>query len=83
MDLIREVQAEGVTVVLTTHYMEEAEELCDRIAVMDRGRIIETGTPQSLIDDLLATGFRKPAIRQDATLEDVFLTLTGRMLRDD
>ena len=82
-DLIREVQREGVTLVVTTHYMEEAEQLCDRLAIMDRGRIIETGTPRALIDDLLATGFRKPAIRQDATLEDVFLSLTGRTLRDD
>jgi ABC-2 type transport system ATP-binding protein len=82
-DLIREVQAEGVTLVVTTHYMEEAEQLCDRLAIMDRGKIIKTGAPKDLIDDLLATGFRKPVIRQDATLEDVFLSLTGRTLRDD
>jgi ABC-2 type transport system ATP-binding protein len=50
---------------------------------MDRGKIIKTGAPKDLIDDLLATGFRKPVIRQDATLEDVFLSLTGRTLRDD
>ena len=50
---------------------------------MDRGHIIKIGTPRELIDDLLATGFRKPVIRQDATLEDVFLSLTGRALRDD
>ncbi len=82
-DLLREVQTEGVTLVITTHYMEEAEQLCDRIAVMDRGKIIKIGTPRVLIDDLLATGFRKPVIRQEATLEDVFLSLTGRDLRDD
>jgi ABC-2 type transport system ATP-binding protein len=82
-DLLREVQNEGVTLVVTTHYMEEAEQLCDRIAIMDRGRIIKIGTPRALIEDLLATGFRKPVIRQDATLEDVFLSLTGRALRDD
>jgi ABC-2 type transport system ATP-binding protein len=82
-DLLREVQQEGVTVVLTTHYMEEAEQLCDRLAIMDRGHVIETGTPRMLIDNLLATGFRKPVIRQEATLEDVFLALTGRMLRDE
>ncbi|MPZ15750.1 MAG: ATP-binding cassette domain-containing protein [Chloroflexi bacterium] len=81
--LIREVQEEGITVVLTTHYMEEAEQLCDRIAIMERGRIIEMGSTRSLIDDLLATGFRKPVIRQEATLEDVFLSLTGRSLRDE
>jgi len=82
-DLLREVQAEGVTLLITTHYMEEAEQLCDRLAVMDRGQIIKIGTPRELIEELLATGFRKPVIRQEATLEDVFLTLTGRALRDD
>jgi len=82
-DLLREVQAEGVTLLITTHYMEEAEQLCDRLAVMDRGHIIKIGTPRELIEELLATGFRKPVIRQEATLEDVFLTLTGRALRDD
>ena len=82
-DLLREVQNEGVTLVVTTHYMEEAEMLCDRIAIMDRGRIIKSGSPRALIEELLATGFRKPVIRQDATLEDVFLSLTGRALRDD
>jgi ABC-2 type transport system ATP-binding protein len=80
---MREVRAEGITVLLTTHYMEEAEQLCDRIAVMDQGRIVKTGTPQQLIDELLATGFRKPVVRQEATLEDVFISLTGRTLRDE
>lgn len=82
-ELIGEVRAEGVTIVLTTHYMEEAERLCDRIAIMDRGRIVKIGTPQELIAELLATGFQKPVVRQEATLEDVFLSLTGRTLGDD
>lgn len=82
-DLVEEIRADGVTVVLTTHYMEEAEQLCDRVAIMDHGRIIEIETPETLIQNLLATGFQKPVIRQEATLEDVFLTLTGRTLRDD
>jgi ABC-2 type transport system ATP-binding protein len=82
-DLIREVRDEGVTVVFTTHYMEEAEQLCDRVAVMDRGRLIRIGSPPELIQELLATGFRKEVIRQDATMEDVFLWLTGRSLRDE
>jgi ABC-2 type transport system ATP-binding protein len=82
-DLIREVQQEGVTIVLTSHYMEEAEQLCDRLAIMDRGKIIRTGTPAALIGELLATGFRKPLVRQEATLEDVFLSLTGRSLRNE
>jgi ABC-2 type transport system ATP-binding protein len=82
-ELIREVKHDGVTVVLTTHYMDEAEHLCDRLAIMDHGKIIKIGTPRALIDDLLATGFRKPVIRQEATLEDVFLSLTGRTIRDE
>lgn len=82
-ELIGEIRAEGVTIVLTTHYMEEAERLCDRIAIMDRGRIVKIGTPQELIAELLATGFQKPVVRQEATLEDVFLSLTGRTLGDD
>ena len=48
-DLIREVRARGCTIVLVTHFMEEAERLCDRIAIMDAGRIVATGTPQALI----------------------------------
>jgi ABC-2 type transport system ATP-binding protein len=82
-DLLREVRAEGVTLVITTHYMEEAEQLCDRIAIMDQGRIVKSDSPRGLIEDLLGTGFRKPMIRQEATLEDVFLSLTGKALRDD
>jgi ABC-2 type transport system ATP-binding protein len=82
-ELIREVRSEGVTVVMTTHYMDEAEQLCDRLAIMDHGHIIATGTPQTLLDELLGTGFRKPVIRQEATLEDVFLWKTGHSLRDE
>jgi ABC-2 type transport system ATP-binding protein len=48
-DLIREVRDGGCTIVLVTHFMEEAERLCDRLAIMDRGRIVATGTPQGLI----------------------------------
>ncbi|MFN3648765.1 MAG: ABC transporter ATP-binding protein [Armatimonadota bacterium] len=81
-EVIRSVREQGVTVVLTTHYMEEAEQLCDRLAVMDRGRIIAEGTPAGLIQELLATGFRRPVEVREATLEDVFLHLTGRQLRD-
>src|SRR5439155_22472151 len=58
-ELVREIKEDGVTVVLTTHYMDEAEQLCDRLAIMDRGKIVKTGSPQALIHDLLATGFRK------------------------
>ena len=57
----QELKAEGTTVVITTHYMDEAEKLCDRLAIMDRGKIIAEGSPAKLIDDLLAQrGSRKP-----------------------
>ncbi len=51
-DVVRRMKGEGRTVVLTTHYMDEAEALCDRLAIMDRGQVIATGTPASLISDL-------------------------------
>ena len=75
-------KAEGRTVMLTTHYMEEAEELCDRVAVMDQGRIIALDSPAALIDDLIGRGFQRTQQVRSATLEDVFLDLTGRSLRE-
>ena len=81
--LIRSINKKGVTIVLTTHYLEEAEQLCDRVAIMDHGKIIEIGTPKQLIEDLLKTGFKRPVETKKATLEDVFLHLTGRSLRDE
>ena len=51
-DLIREIRADGTTVVLVTHFMDEAEQLCDRLAVVDRGRVVALDTPQGLIDGL-------------------------------
>ena len=135
-DLVRGLQADGRTILLTTHYMEEAEVLCDRLAIMDHGKILELGT----VDELIAKRFQERAVRFDrlealpdadlgglpgvtevmgdatevllyttdvgrtigaliamtderglepkniairrATLEDVFLDLTGRALRD-
>jgi ABC-2 type transport system ATP-binding protein len=82
-DVIREIRAEGVTVVMTTHYMDEAEQLCDRLAIMDRGRIIAEGTPAHLIAELLASGFERHVEVRAATLEDVFLHMTGHELRED
>jgi ABC-2 type transport system ATP-binding protein len=82
-EMIREIQKSGTTLVLTTHYMDEAQELCDRLAVMDHGKIVKIGTPKKMIDDLLATGFKKELKPQPASLEDVFLHLTGRHLRDE
>ena len=81
-DLIKRFRTEGRTVLLTTHYMEEVEKLCDRVAIMDQGRIVALDIPQSLIDNLLARGFHKARAEKAANLEDVFLDLTGRALRD-
>lgn len=80
--MIREIRDGGVTIVITTHYLEEAEELCDRVAIMDNGKIIQIDTPQKMINGLLATGFKKKIVPQKASLEDVFLHLTGKELRD-
>jgi ABC-2 type transport system ATP-binding protein len=81
-DLIREVRDRGVTVILTTHYMDEAELLCDRVAVMDNGKIIALDTPRNLIKALLKKGFTKQQEVEQANLEDVFIDLTGKALRD-
>lgn len=81
-ELVRKIQVGGATIVLTTHYMEEAEELCDRIAVVENGEIIALDTPDALIDQLLATGFKPEKRVREATLDDVFLNLTGHDLRD-
>ena len=82
-DLIKGLKADGTTVVLTTHYMEEAEELCDRVAIVDSGRIVAVDNPLSLVDQLLETGFKNERRTRDATLEDVFISITGRALRDE
>ena len=81
--VVRELAARGHTIVLTTHYMEEAEELCDRVAIMDRGRIVALDTPQVLVDQLLGRGFTKERVERLANLEDVFIDLTGHDLRED
>jgi len=83
-DLISQFQAEGRTVVLTTHYMEEAERLCDRVAIVDHGHVIALGSPRELIDALDVSHLPPPEPRSTtATLEDVFVSLTGRTLRDE
>ena len=82
-ELVRRIRDAGTTVFLTTHYMDEAEVLCDRVAVMDSGRIIAMDAPRALIGALLGRGFSKPVIQQQANLEDVFLDLTGHELRED
>lgn len=81
-DLIQEVRQQGTTVVITTHYMDEAEFLCDRCAIVDSGRIIASGSPDKLIDDLVAKGFERKKEVKKANLEDVFIHLTGKDLRE-
>jgi ABC-2 type transport system ATP-binding protein len=81
-ELVEQIKAKGKTVVITTHYMDEAEVLCDRVAIMDAGKIISLNSPRKLIEELLSTGFSKPVLQQQANLEDVFLTKTGHGLRE-
>ena len=71
-DFIKELKAKGKTVILTTHYMEEAEELCDRVGIIDHGKLIALGKPK----DLVAKGGVK-------NLEDLFIQLTGRNMREE
>lgn len=82
-DLILKIRAEGTTIIITTHYMDEAEMLCDRVAIIDEGKIIAIDTPDKLIDNLVATGFEKTKEVKKANLEDVFIHLTGHSIRED
>ncbi|MDB5163599.1 MAG: Nodulation ATP-binding protein [Candidatus Saccharibacteria bacterium] len=81
-ELVQQIQKKGVTVLITTHYMDEAEVLCDRVAIMDQGKIIALDKPKNLIKQLLGRGFTKHQEVEQANLEDVFIDLTGRGLRD-
>lgn len=81
-DLTREIRDKGVTVVMTTHYMDEAQILCDRVAIMDNGKIIALDTPKNLVKQLLNRGFKKAQHVEQANLEDVFIDLTGKDLRE-
>ncbi len=82
-ELIKEIRDNGTTVIITTHYMDEAEILCDRVAIVDSGKIISINTPNALIDELVATGFEKVKEVKKANLEDVFIHLTGKEWRED
>jgi len=77
--LVKELNDSGMTIVLTTHNMEEAEFLCDRLAIMDYGKIIAEGNPQELI---LKYAPEPPVAPLHGNLEDVFLSLTGHDLRE-
>ena len=73
-DEVRRINARGTTVFLTTQYLEEADQLCERIAIIDKGLIVREGTPASLKADLRS----RRGLAQDPTLDDVFLDATGR-----
>jgi ABC-2 type transport system ATP-binding protein len=71
-DFIREIRKRGKTILLTTHYMEEAEQMCDRVGIIDHGKLIALGTPKQLNDKY-----------KEKNLEDVFIHLTGRKIREE
>ncbi len=81
-DLITEIRDQGTTVVLTTHYMDEAEQLCDRVAFVEKGEIMVLDTPDNLIDQLVNSGFERKKEVKKANLEDVFISLTGKEWRE-
>lgn len=74
-EILNKLKADGVTLILTSHYMDEVEFLCDTLAIIDKGTIIESGSPQ----DIIHRTFAEPVIKEprNATLNDVFLKLTG------
>ena len=80
-ELIKEIRTSGTTVVITTHYMDEAEQLCDRVAIIEKGKIIASDSPDNLIDKLVSSGFERKKEVKKANLEDVFLNLTGHEWR--
>lgn len=82
-DLIKEIRVNGTTVIITTHYMDEAEVLCDRVAIIDSGKIIAIDTPNAMIDELVSSGFEKVKEVKKANLEDVFIHRTGKAWRED
>jgi len=82
-ELIKQLRERGATVVITTHYMDEAEELCERVAIIDSGQIVALSTPDALIDKLLSKGFKRTKAVREANLEDVFLDMTGKEWRDE
>jgi len=82
-DLIKGIRDGGTTVIITTHYMDEAEYLCDRVAIMDAGRIIALDSPDALIDKLISLGFERKKEVKPANLEDVFIQLTGHEINQE
>jgi ABC-2 type transport system ATP-binding protein len=81
-DLIKQIRDTGTTIVITTHYMDEAEVLCDRVGIIELGEIIALDSPSNLIDNLISRGFERKTEVKRANLEDVFLNLTGHEYRE-
>lgn len=81
-ELIKDIRQRGATVIITTHYMDEAEYLCDRVAIIDKGEIVALDSPDRLIDELVATGFERPKSMKLANLEDVFIKKTGHSIEE-
>jgi ABC-2 type transport system ATP-binding protein len=82
-ELVKDIRSQGTTIIITTHYMDEAEYLCDRVAIIDAGKIVALDSPDKLIDNLVASGFERPKQVKNANLEDVFIALTGHELKED
>ena len=82
-ELVKNIRAKGTTVIITTHYMDEAEVVCDGVAIIDWGKIIDMEAPDGLIDSLVSSGFERPKEVKKANLEDVFISLTGHSLREE
>ena len=82
LDAVDRLGTHGMSVLYTTHYMEEAERLCDRVVIVDRGRSLADGTIDGVTTDVLGAPTGDTAVDGRRDLEAVFLELTGRALRD-
>ncbi len=86
-DIVRAIRDQGKTILLTTHYMEEAERLCDHIFIVDHGKLIAQGSPSDLIARHLLMDLEENGNgggrERPPNLEDVFLHLTGREIRNE
>jgi ABC-2 type transport system ATP-binding protein len=79
---IERIRADGGSILLTTHSMEEAQAVCDRVAIIDHGRVLAIDTPRNLIDQHRDDPVVRASARGEVTLEDVFIALTGSEIRD-
>jgi ABC-2 type transport system ATP-binding protein len=82
-DVLDKLKQRGKTVFLNSHILQEVELICDRVAIMDEGRIISIDTPSEMIDSLIRSGFERQREVKAASLEDVFIHLTGHEMRED